>query len=142
MILMTFLLRWAPAAAIAFVIFGLSHQSRPPGAGLAPDYVGHFVEYSVFTFAVVWGVSNCLRLISFRRLFVSWLFVAFYAFSDEFHQSFIPGRHPSLSDVIVDIIAATTVVVILGWAASRRKTQEKKLYDWPPRSVRPLDLSE
>jgi VanZ family protein len=137
MVLMTFLFRWAPAAAVAIGIFWLSHQSRPPGAGLAPDYVGHFVAYSVFAFAVVWGVTNCLREVSVGRMVLSWVLVALYAVSDEYHQSFTPGRHPSSADVFVDILAASMVVGLIGWVIGRRKSDEKRRYDWPPRPMRP-----
>jgi VanZ family protein len=30
-----------------------------------------------------------------------WLLAVFYAVTDELHQSFVPGRHPSLWDVIL-----------------------------------------
>jgi len=32
----------------------------------------------------------------------SFLFCILYALSDEFHQVFVPGRDPKLSDVLVD----------------------------------------
>lgn len=137
MVVMTFLARWSPAAAIAIAIFWLSHQSRPPGAGLAPDYIGHFVAYAAFAFAVVWGMTNCLRELSVSRLFFSWVLVVCYALSDEFHQGFIPGRHPSFSDIFVDVLATSMVVLFLGWYAHRRRSADRRQFDWPPRPMRP-----
>jgi VanZ family protein len=40
-----------------------------------------------------------------------------YGASDEWHQSFVPGRTPELGDFVVDGLAAT-VVVLTAWAWS------------------------
>lgn len=35
-----------------------------------------------------------------KKGWLAWLLALIYALSDEYHQSFIPGRHPSVMDVI------------------------------------------
>jgi VanZ family protein len=35
-----------------------------------------------------------------KRMWWAWFLVVIFAITDEFHQSFISGRHPSLLDVI------------------------------------------
>lgn len=41
-----------------------------------------------------------------QNYFVSLLLAAVYAVTDEWHQAFSPGRHPSLRDVLIDTIGA------------------------------------
>lgn len=36
-----------------------------------------------------------------KKSWVAWLLAILYAFTDEYHQSFTPGRHPSLVDVLL-----------------------------------------
>ena len=39
---------------------------------------------------------------------------ALYAASDEFHQSFVAGRGPQVSDVLLDTIGAATGAILMG----------------------------
>ena len=36
-----------------------------------------------------------------NRRWLAWLLAVFYACTDEFHQSFTQGRHPSMWDVLI-----------------------------------------
>ena len=36
-----------------------------------------------------------------NKRWLAWLLAVLYAISDEFHQSFVPGRHPSPWDVLI-----------------------------------------
>ena len=36
-----------------------------------------------------------------RGWVLAWLLAIIYAFSDELHQSFTPGRHPSMADIFL-----------------------------------------
>ena len=66
--------------------------------------LAHFSEYALL------GISLILPLIVYysdrfrRRILVllTWGICAAYAVSDEFHQSFSPGRSPQLRDVVID----------------------------------------
>ena len=57
---------------------------------------GHMLGYGLLALAF-W------RMFEFRRnrIWLAWLLAVLYALSDEVHQSFVPGRHPSLFDVLV-----------------------------------------
>ncbi len=57
---------------------------------------GHMIGYALLALSY-W------RALSFRqgKLWFAWGFALLYAVSDEFHQSFVPGRHPSVWDVLV-----------------------------------------
>ncbi|MFH1908814.1 MAG: VanZ family protein [Chloroflexota bacterium] len=49
----------------------------------------------------------------------AWLLAVLYASGDEFHQSFVAGRHASLVDVGVDALGAAIALAIWGWLSRR-----------------------
>lgn len=100
---MTKLIWWIPACGWMGVIFYLSHQ--PPGmvAPLFPhqDKVFHFIAYFVL------ATFLCVALK--RRnypLFTAVIIAAIYGITDEYHQSFVPGRDVSLLDWFADCSGA------------------------------------
>ncbi len=94
-------LRWLPALAVMIVIFGFSSipAKEMPSFGLWDLIVkkgAHMIGYALLASALWYGLG-------FQRQ-LWWLAVIIavgYALTDEFHQSFIPGRHPSLVDALV-----------------------------------------
>ncbi len=75
--------------------------------------LAHFGEYALLGF--------CLALPLYAyRIRKGWLLLSaqlissLYAVSDEFHQSFIPGRTPQLRDVLIDSAGAFAGILI-GW---------------------------
>lgn len=107
------LLRWLPALFVMAVLFFFSSL---PSASL-PDYglwdrlvkkSGHMTGYALLLLAYWYGLG-CHP----RRGGLAWLLALAYAFTDEFHQSFTPGRNASLTDVLLfDNLGA-----LLGWGA-------------------------
>jgi VanZ family protein len=103
------------------VIFWFSAQtsSELPNFNWADTIVkkgGHVIAYALL------GLSYW-RAFDFQaeKREVAWLLAVLYALTDELHQSFVPGRHPSLWDVILfDNIGALISV----WLADlyRKKT--------------------
>ncbi len=77
--------------------------------------VGHIIGYSGLGAALMYGLGARSRWAGLTALGVTLL----YAISDEIHQTFTPGRHAGLNDVVIDLAAAG--LVILGiWAWGRR----------------------
>ena len=57
-----------------------------------------------------------------RRRWLAWLMAFLYACTDEFHQSFVPGRYPSIWDVLIfDNLGAMLSV----WFAERYIKQKR-----------------
>lgn len=105
---------WGPAVVCAVLIFGFSHQSDPPGAEwfAAYDYVGHFFEYGIFAFTLVWGITSKLNHpLTGKSLAAVCAVSLVYALSDEWHQQLIPNREASLADVAVDMLGAIVCVM-------------------------------
>lgn len=87
--------------------FYLSHQSGIAIPLGAPDYFAHAVGYSGLGALIMRALAGGrLSAMSWRWVLVATLLGGLYGVSDEFHQSFVPNRHPSLSDIAADTIGA------------------------------------
>lgn len=88
--------------------------------------LGHFLEYFCMGFlscgiAFMWMKS---RLKGYMMI-VAQLFLS--AGADELHQYFVPGRHASFRDVLLDVSGGITgMLLLLGLAGIRRIHKEKK----------------
>jgi len=116
---------WMPALVVALLIFWLSSSSNPPGQNLAPDYVGHFVLYGVFALTLLWALTRGLqKKITAKRAVGAFFFSSLYSATDEFHQSFVPHRSPSWSDILADVLGAASFLLVtlaLVWIYRRRR---------------------
>ena len=103
------------ALAIAGLIFCASSRSNVVATGVTriDDKFAHFAVYGLL------GTLACR--IAPRGKFAAlgaWLLVALYAASDEWHQSFVPGRFADLGDWIADTLGAAVAIglyVRWGW---------------------------
>ncbi len=93
--------RWLPALLIMLVIFAFS--SRPS------EDLPHFFSWDYFIKKGAHALGYGLLALSYLRLFnwnkkqywLAWLMAVLYSATDEFHQSFVPGRHAALTDVLI-----------------------------------------
>ena len=63
--------------------------------------MAHFTEFALLALAWRWALRG-IALRPHTKTLVAWLLTALYAVSDEWHQSFVPGRHADWRDVAVD----------------------------------------
>ena len=74
----------------------------------------------ILLFNALWRVE--LRKLTFDRPTMSSIIIcALYAASDEFHQLFVSGRSGEIRDIIIDGIAASIGVVLIGYIYKRSK---------------------
>jgi VanZ family protein len=104
------------ALAIAALIVLASSRSRVAGPAIVNiDKVAHFAVYGLLATHVC-RVGRGWRAAGWALLAAS-LFGA----TDEWHQSWVPGRSPSVADWIADTLgAALAVALYAGWAWYRR----------------------
>jgi VanZ family protein len=105
------------------LIFLLSAQSRLPDISPSlsdslQDILGHFCAYAILALLINWafeafGVP--------RAALWTLVVVALYAVSDEFHQSFVPGRHPDPFDVATDLVGAFVALMVVRALRTRRR---------------------
>lgn len=104
-------LHWLPAIAWAVFIFTFSNQTSPPGALIIPDFVAHFIVYGILGVTLVRGRTEGWKYgLTPRSAFILWLVACLYAVSDEFHQSYIPGRDASVRDLLFDFLGAGAAI--------------------------------
>jgi VanZ family protein len=110
------------------IIFFLSAQ---PGDTLnlpdIPDLdkVLHGIAYGALAFTVLFAVPGReYRKSPWRVSLLVVLFCLLYGISDEFHQSFVPDRMPSILDLIADTAGAAAVVLI--WYVMRKSGLGKR----------------
>lgn len=79
--------------------------------------LAHFTEYFVL---FLLGVRLMRRYQPFRQaLLYTWLACVAYAATDEFHQTFIPGRVGQAMDVGIDALGALLALGITRWKERR-----------------------
>ena len=106
---------WLPPICCMALIFYLSSQSKPPLPNVdwhLVDKLYHLLEYTVLGFLVTHAFVNASsRIFRHAPWIFSFLFVILYAASDEWHQSFVPGRFVSILDWTADCIGGFLGVV-------------------------------
>lgn len=122
---------WLPPLAWMGLIFFLSAQPdlpRAPGRWLdiLLKKTGHAVAYGVLAWLylrVLGQYFDDARTPTVLRAVSVGLAVA-YALSDEYHQTFVPGRNGNLFDVAVDGVGACVAMLLDRWLAQRRSLSE------------------
>lgn len=104
--------RFGPPVALMGLIFFLSAQpdlsSGLGGWDLVLRKLAHMTEYALLF--VLWR-----RALPDRPPLMAAAIAVAYAITDEFHQTFVEGRHGSPVDVLVDCVG-----IAAGWVASHR----------------------
>ncbi|MGE5603601.1 MAG: VanZ family protein [Nitrososphaerales archaeon] len=114
--------RWLAVLAWMGVIFFLSAQPRLPYVVPMPfeqfqDVIGHFAAYAILAGLLNWSLTGSGAR---RPALFALLIVFLYACSDEFHQSFVPNRHPDAFDIATDLVGAGFALLMLNLLRSRR----------------------
>ncbi len=111
----SFVRNWLPVLAWAALIFALS--SVPDlGTGLGGwdlvlRKIAHAAEYAILGALLVRATGHAAVAFALGTL---------YAVSDEFHQSFVPGRMGSPVDVAIDAVGVAIGVALWQLARTRR----------------------
>lgn len=147
-----FLKYWLPVLVWMTVIFGASadrnshehsqHIFRPILLWLFPHLTdqefenihwvlrkcAHLTVYAVLGLLIFRALSHSqtgLAKWSWPRVGGTLLIVFLYAATDEYHQSFVPGRTALLSDVFIDTSGATAGLLVL-WNYQRLRAPESQ----------------
>jgi VanZ family protein len=122
-------LRWLPALGWMAVIFAFSSQAHSGqiteaylhGANILVRKMAHMAEYAVLAILyrrAMGGHTTLALLLTFL-----------YAATDEWHQSFVPGRSASPIDVLVDTaggwLGLSGLLLVLAQAKAQAKQNQK-----------------
>jgi len=102
--------RIVPMIVVMGTIFFLSHQPATelklpffPGF----DKFAHAIAYACFAAASIFAVPKQCRTSNPQQTAVLVVVICLlYGISDEYHQSFIPGRNSSVGDLLADAVGA------------------------------------
>ena len=106
---------WLWVLALAAMIGFASGQSRVASPEIAEfDKVAHFFVYGLLATLVARNLPVS------RRVWLAILLVSLFGASDEWHQSFTPGRSATVADWVADTLgAALAAAAYAGWAGYR-----------------------
>ncbi len=114
---------WLPVLVWASVIFYFSSQpQKHVSEFFLADFLvkkaAHVGEFAIL-FVLIYRATG-------KKIPLSFLLTILYAASDEFHQTFVPGRTPKLYDIIgFDITGANIASYALWKLSQRAKTKQK-----------------
>ena len=105
------LLRYLPVIAWMTLIFTFSSQPNlPPSGGPQVDFVvkksAHIMEYMMLNLLWYFALAQKMPLNSL-------LFSLIFAFTDEIHQLFVPGRTGTIRDVFIDLGGISVMSVLI-----------------------------
>jgi VanZ family protein len=114
--------RFGPPLALMALIYFLSAQPDLSSGLGTIDLVGrkvvHATEYGVLW--LLWA-----RALGYRRPLVAAAIAIAYAATDEFHQTFVHGRHGTPVDVLID--SAGVALACLAFSRRRRRVARTAL---------------
>ena len=98
---------WGPVAAYMALIFVLSAQPQPPLPPQISDKQGHGIGYAGLAVTVSRALGGgLLKGTTLPVAAAAWTIATAYAATDEWHQSFVPGRSADVNDWYADAIVA------------------------------------
>jgi VanZ family protein len=108
--------RWGAVVLWMGLIYALSAQPALPSApapllDLIVKKLGHMIEYAILTVLLGEALPS-------RSTPLAWALAVLYAMTDEYHQTFVPGRNGCLGDVLIDAVGAS--IALIGVQISRR----------------------
>lgn len=110
------LLLWGPVVAYMALIFWESSLPSAPLPGGVSDKVAHAGGYALLGALVGRAVAGGFPApLDARRVLMSIAIAGLYGASDEWHQSFVPGRTADVADLAADLAGASAAVLLV-WA--------------------------
>jgi VanZ family protein len=114
--------------AVIFIASSIPNLTQIPGD--VSDKTAHFAAYAILGALILrarvggsWTQTGATHAIS------AWTLACAYAVSDEWHQTFVPGRTAAWDDLLADALGAG-VSVLLAWMAGvlarRRQLTRRK----------------
>jgi VanZ family protein len=95
---------WGPFLAALVVVFVLSSLARVPGAEFVWDKLLHAFGYAAISTLALRAFHGGFDAPRLKASLLAFLFMLLWFVSDEWHQSFVPGRDASALDVAADVV--------------------------------------
>jgi VanZ family protein len=109
---------WGPALAQMAAIFVLSSQPDVPSLpGGLTNHTGHLVGYAILSVLLLRALAGARWVgVTAWTATLAAIASALYGVTDEWHQTFVPGRDASAGDLVADAAGAVIgVTLVLLW---------------------------
>ena len=126
---------WGPVLGLMAAIFLVSDQpALPELPGRIPDVVAHALVYAVLGALMLRALAGARWLrVTLGNAALAVVLSAAYGLTDEFHQSFVPGRTAEARDLAADAAGgAAGAGLVWGWGivlAVRRGRHDRRQPD-------------
>jgi CheY-like chemotaxis protein len=123
---------WIPVflwAAFIFCLSAIPANYFPHIPIQNADKMVHFIEYSVFGWLLIRAFKHSRPGVGDVALVaISVILITVFAMSDEWHQSFVPGRVDDFSDVMVDAVSSGIGIFLYmtGKIRSKKRNSRKQ----------------
>ena len=123
------LLYWIWPVAYMVLIFLLSSSpltGKIPPIWIYQDKIIHFVEYGILAFLLARALTGPDSTPKPWRPGAALLLAVVFGISDEIHQSMVPGRDASFTDLLANTVGAMAgvllwTILVHRWATIRKK---------------------
>jgi len=107
-------------------IFIASNQSSvlPPSLFSNMDKLMHMGAYGILGLFFLLSLKQWQKRLSWKTVWLITLATALYGLSDEYHQSFVPGRYSSLGDIIADGLGAFLFLALARFVVLKNNADE------------------
>jgi VanZ family protein len=113
---------WQLLMIIIFILSSLSNDRFPKIEFEWADKIIHFIVFGLLGFFLYRSFLASKRSFLNKNAIINSMIIgSLYGLSDEIHQSFVPGRFASLSDLIADTLGVCICVLIFHFYSSRVK---------------------
>ncbi len=82
--------------------------------------IAHILEFGIFSILIFRAWRSGRQGWCLSWAVATLLIATAYAALDEIHQVFVPGRGPSVRDVVIDTVGAVLAQVVVWWYATRK----------------------
>jgi VanZ family protein len=117
--------RWGPVAFCMGIIYVGSEQPAVRRAPAKVEYtvakISHVLEFAALSVALNRALAPHRSTLPLRTVLATAAFSTVYAASDEFHQTFTPGRTASVRDVVIDLLGALIGAFVYRILRERRR---------------------
>lgn len=125
---------WTPVVIWCVVIFSFSSMQVGSASEFYwKDFVvkktAHLIEYGILATLIYRALINN-NFSKNKAAMLAILLCFIYGLTDEFHQSFTPGRGPKFTDALIDTFGATIAVMGLIFNLNRLPKSIQNLYKY------------
>lgn len=118
--------RWLPAFLLMLVIFAFSSRTSSE----LPNFHSwdYFIKKGAHAFGYGLLALSYMHMFNWdkKRYWLAWLLAILYSATDEFHQSFVPGRHSAISDVLLFDNLGAIIALTLHYIRRRKNEKENE----------------